>query len=235
MRDHGDRLTWILGCRGCHGQDLRGQLWDEDPKEYGIMWASNLTQAAHAMSEDQLRAVITKGVHPRRKELWVMPSEMFQHLSAADTNALVAYLRTLQPAGELSPDPKPGPRALAEIKSGAIKPAAVRVKELKDVQPLDAGSDHALGRYIATVACTECHGQRLEGQKSEEGSTPDLAVAAAYSPGEFTALTTRGEAPGGRKIASLMQSVGKNRLSRLTDHERAALYAYLKARAERPQ
>jgi hypothetical protein len=32
-----------------------------------------------------------------------------------------------------------------------------------------------------------------------------------------------------------MQSVAKTRFSRLTPHERDALYAYLKARAELPQ
>ena len=37
---HGERLTRVLGCRGCHGPDLQGELWDDDPEGYGIMWAS---------------------------------------------------------------------------------------------------------------------------------------------------------------------------------------------------
>jgi mono/diheme cytochrome c family protein len=229
---HGERLTSVLGCRGCHGKDLQGQLWDDNPKEYGVMWASNITRTVPANSDEQLRRLLVKGVHPRRKELWVMPSELFQHLAESDLEALVAYLRTLPPAGETSPDPKLGPRALREIASGEVKPAAQLVRELKDVGPVDLGEAHALGRYITRVTCAECHGAELKGRP---GDTPDLITTGVYSREEFEKLITKGEAPGGRKIGDLMQSVAKNRFSRLTPHERDALYAYLKGRAERPQ
>lgn len=232
---HGERLTWVLGCRGCHGKDLHGQLWDDNPQEYGVTWSPNLTRSADAMTEAQLRDVITRGKHPRRAQLWSMPSEMFQHLAASDVDAIIAHLKSLPPSGEVSPDPQLGPKARAQIADGTIKPADVLVRELKDVLPADAGGQHQFGRYIATVACTECHGHQLEGNTSEDGSTPDLGIAAAYSREEFRVLTTRGIAKGGRKIHPLMQSVGKNRLSRLTSRERDALYDYLVARLNQPQ
>ena len=232
---HGERLTSVLGCRGCHGKDLQGQLWDDDAREYGIMWASNLTRSAQAMSEAQLRDLLTKGIHPRRPDLWVMPSEMFQHLAPADLAAVVAYLRSVPPAGNPSPDPRPGPRALREIASGQAKPAATLVRDLRDILPADAGNGHALGRYITSVTCVECHGHRLEGDPAPEGRTPDLVIASAYSRDEFERLLTRGEAKDGRKIAELMSIVAKSRFSHLTARERDALYAYLKARAELPQ
>lgn len=229
---HGERLTKVLGCRGCHGKDLQGQLWDDDPQEYGIMWASNLTRSVPAMLDAQLRDLLTKGTHPRRKELWVMPSELFQHLAEPDLAALIGYLRTLPPAGDPSPDPKPGPRALREIASGEVKPAAKLVTELRAVGPVDLGPRHAAARYLTRVTCAECHGPELKGVPKD---TPDLIIVAAYSREEFERLITRGEAKDGRKIAELMTAVAKSRFSQLTPRERSALYLYLRARAEQPQ
>jgi mono/diheme cytochrome c family protein len=163
-----------------------------------------------------------------------MPSELFQHLSQADLEALVAYLRTVKPLGEPSPDPKPGPRAVREIKSGLAKPAAILVRERASTLPADLGPSHALGRYITSVTCAECHGPELKGHQTEEGKTPDLVVAGGYSRDEFEKLITHGIPTGGRKIAELMQGVAKSRFSHLTPHERDELYAYLKARAEMP-
>jgi cytochrome c553 len=232
---HGERLTYVLGCRGCHGHQLEGRLWDHDPRGYGVMWASNLTRAVPGMTDAQLRNVLTRGAHPRRADLWVMPSELFQHLTEPDLTALIAYLRSIEPVGEVSPDPRPGPRARREIASGEVKPAATLVRERRATLPWDGGPRHALGRYITMVTCAECHGPRLEGAHAEEGSTPDLMIASAYSREEFERLLTRGEAKGGRRIADLMVSVGKNRFSHLTRGERDALYAYLQARAGRRQ
>lgn len=229
---HGDRMAWVLGCRGCHGQDLKGQLWDDDPREYGVMWASNLTRAIPEMSDTQLRDLITKGKHPRRSDLWVMPSELFQHLSEHDLDALIAYLRTLRAEGETSPDPRPGPKALRELASGKIKPAATLVAELRAVGPPDLGPQHALGRYITQVACAECHGTKLQGVPND---TPDLIVVGGYSRDEFEKLITTGVPIGNRELKELMQDVAKNRYSRLTGKERDALYAYLRARAELSQ
>jgi mono/diheme cytochrome c family protein len=228
---HGERLTWTLGCRGCHGKDLQGQNWDNDPKGYGILWASNLTRSIPPMSDAQLRDLLTKGIHPRRGDLWLMPSQLFQHLAPADIDALIARLRMVQPAGEATPDPQPGPRALREIKSGEAKPAATLVRELRDTLPFDAGPEHALGRYITEVTCAECHGPKLEGHP---GDTPNLIAAGAYSRAEFETLMTKGIPSGGRKLKNpLMGEVARSRFTHFTPHERDALYAYLKARAEK--
>jgi mono/diheme cytochrome c family protein len=231
---HGERLVEVLGCTGCHGKHLEGHVWDNDPNEYGILWASNLTRAIPTMSDAQLKALLTTGVHPRRSELWLMPSELFQHLSPPDLDALIAYLRTVKPAGEVSPDPKPGPRAIREIESGKQKTAAALVRERSRIGPADLGASHALGRYIARVTCAECHGPKLEGHQSEEGKTPDLIVVGSYSRDEFEKLITEGIPTGNRKINELMVAVARGRFSHLTRHERDALYNYLKARAERP-
>lgn len=233
--EHGNRLTYVLGCRGCHAPDLRGDKWDDDPRQYGVMWASNLTRAVPRMTDAQLENLLRLGKHPARKNLWVMPSEIFQHLSASDMAALIAHLRSIPATGALSPPPLPGPKARDEIAKGAYKPAETLVRENREVLPADAGSKFALGRYIASLTCAECHGMQLKGATSEEGSTPNLIVASAYSAAEFDHFITTGETLGNRKINELMVQVARSRFSHLTTHERVALYEYLRARAELPQ
>jgi cytochrome c553 len=106
------------------------------------------------------------------------------------------------------------------------------VRERRDMRPVELGPQHELARYMTSLTCAECHGPKLEGVK---GDTPDVVTAAAYSRAEFEKLITQGVASGGRKLHPLMASVAKNRFSNMTAHERDALYAYLKARAEQPQ
>ena len=82
---HGERLSWTLGCRGCHREKPEGDNWDNDPKGYGILWASNLTRAIPAMSDVRAaRLADARACIPRRGDLWVMPSQLFQHLAPAD-------------------------------------------------------------------------------------------------------------------------------------------------------
>lgn len=226
-RSHGERISWALGCHGCHGKELAGRRFYES-------YASNLTRDLAAYSDAQIEHVLRAGERPNGKPLWGMPSEVFQHLSDADMAALIAELRTLKPQGGPTQPMLPFEKETKElIASGKFKPAADFVKEWKDKRPVDLGEQHALGRYIATVTCAECHGSELKG---DPGFTPDLIVAGGYSREEFETLMTKGILPGGRKFKNpLMGEVAQGRFGHFTPHERDALYAYLKARAELPQ
>lgn len=222
---HGERLTYVLGCRGCHGKDLRGERFYE-------LYASNLTRDLSNYNDSQLETLLRKGVHPTGRDVWAMPSELFQHLSKPDMVALVAYLRTLKPTGVPTGKPLPfEPETKKMIAAGKFKPAAAFVRESRTVGPVGLGMPHELGRYITRVTCAECHGAKLEGGDG----TPNLIVAGAYSREEFEKLITLGVPTGGRKLHPLMVGVAKSRFSHLTPHERDALYAYLKARAAQPQ
>lgn len=227
---HGSRLADVLGCRGCHGESLQGENFTKDMPQYAPLWASNLTRAVPQYSDAQLERLFRHGEHPVRGELWAMPSEMFRHLSAPDMAALIAYLRSLQPAGEPSPPPNFNELDRKEIAAGEFKPTGRIIAESANQAPVDLGPQHELGRYIAMTACTECHGHRLEGQRKN----PDLIVASAYDRQQFEKLMTTGIPLDGRKLR-LMDGVARGRTAKMTKHERDALYAYLKARAEQPQ
>ncbi len=222
---HGERLSSVLGCRGCHGKELQGKRFYE-------LYASNLTREVANYSDVQLELLLRQGVHPTGRDVWAMPSELFQHLSKPDMAALITYFRTLKPAGEPTGKPLPfEPETKKLIAEGKFKPAATFVRENRTVGPVDLGTNHALGRYITRVTCAECHGAKLEGG----GDTPDLIVASGYSRAEFEKLITQGVPTGDRNLKKLMVNVAQRRFSHLTPSERNALYAYLKARAEQPQ
>ena len=221
----GERLTWVLGCRGCHGKELLGHDF------YGVP-SANLTRDVHKYSNAQFIRALREGQRTDGRDMWAMPSEIFQHLGDADMTALIAHLRTLKPAGEPTPPLPPFTADMRkQLAEGAIKPAAQWVRETKSKTPIDLGETHALGRYITMVTCAECHGSQLEGV---DKFTPNLIVAGAYTRGEFETLMTKGVPNGPRKL-ELMADVAKGRFSRMTVAERDALYAYLTARAERPQ
>lgn len=233
---HGDRLTQVLGCKGCHTPTLTGQNFLADAPELGAVYASNLTQVIPHYTDGQLLQILRRGVHPTRKNLWIMPAEVFQHLGNADMAALLAYLRTLKPAGTATPAPRFTALGSKIIASGKVKPVAQYVSEYRLKQPVDLGPKYALGRYITSVTCAECHGADLTGIPDFEKnlSTPNLIVAGGYTRADFERLMTTGVPVGGRKLR-VMDNAAKRRFSMLTSHERDALYAYLKARAEQSQ
>ena len=229
--DHGKRLTFVLGCRGCHGELLEGEQFASDHPEYGPIYASNLTRVVPKFTDGQLEAILRDGTHPERKVVWSMPSEMFHSLSKADMGAIVAYLRSLPEGGEPTPAPKFSALDRKDIASGEYKAAPGVIADAIKKPPVDLGTDYALGRYITMSACTECHGSDLRGRPND---TPNLGIATAYSRDEFERLMTTGVPLGGRKLR-MMDGVARGRTAHMTRRERDALYVYLKARAEQQQ
>ena len=229
---HGERLSHILGCRGCHTKTLEGQWFNDDAPELGKLYATNLTRALANYDDTALETLLRTGKHPTRGDLWIMPSEVFQRLSEPDMKALIAHLRTVKPSGEPTPPPALSDIAKAEVAAGKMKPVAFYVAEYRTKTPVDLGETHALGRYIAGATCAECHGGDLTGipDFGPGLSTPDLAIAGTYSDAELSELLTTGKGKT-KPDLGLMSDVGKGHFGYLTPSERAAVVAYVKARA----
>lgn len=230
MVRHGKRLSKVLGCRGCHGDNLQGQKFADEPG-FGAIHASNLTLALQNYDAGAIERALREGRRPDGSELWSMPSEMYTHLSAPDMAALIVYLKSLPPGGKAMPPKRMEAGWRAEVASGKYKSAPGYIAEEKGIAPIDLGPIHARARMIAMTACTECHAAQLEGR---EGDTPNLDIVAAYSAEEFAALMRSGKPVGGRELR-MMSDVSRGRFAHFTDREVAELHAYLKARAERPQ
>lgn len=229
---HGERLVRVLGCVGCHDDSLLGRDWS-DP-DYGTLWTANLTRSAKTYSHDELAAMITEGKRPDRA-LWEMPSFLFSDLHPDDVSAVVAYLATLEPEGEVHPDPTIGPKLQQEIDSGEFVDSVGDVAAMRDRGPPDLGPTFAFGRHILRATCAECHGMDLRGKPAPDpdaSARPDLRMVASYSREDFAILMQTGKAAGGREL-ELMSGVARRRYAHFTEAEEDAVYAYLGELARR--
>jgi cytochrome c553 len=224
--EHGERLSAVLGCIGCHKLDLTGEDWS-DP-EWGVLWTANLTQSAAAFSEHELAVMIAEGMRPDRT-LMDMPSYLFSELDADDVDALVSYLKSLPAKGVRHPDPTIGPKLAEDIASGAFKDSVRQVAEMKNKAPPDLGPEHAFARSILRATCAECHGMDLQGHTEpmmDASPPPNLRIVAAYSAEDFSTLMKTGKPIGDREL-KVMGGVSRGRYSRFTDSEIQAVYEYL--------
>ena len=228
---HGERVSWVVGCKSCHGENFQGKNVTADDPKWGDMYAPNITLWLEHYSDAELDKLIRHGVPKDGRDIWFMPPENFQYLSDADFAALVAYLRTFKPEGTQLPPIRKGPEMLRLIEKGELQSAVPTVARFKRETPVDLGEQHRLGRYIAMTTCTECHNSKLQGYKD---FTPDLDIAGAYSVAELETLLTTGKGMA-RPDLGLMSNTARERFSKFTPREREALIAYLKARADRPQ
>jgi len=229
---HGERLAKVLGCTGCHDAGLTGKDWSD---AMGTLWTANLTQSAQKYSDDALAVMITQGRKPDRA-LVDMPSYLFSDLNAGDVDALVAYLKTLKPAGVIHPEPAMGPELKAMEAKGEWMDSAARVADMKAKGPPNLGTAQAYGRFIVRATCVECHGIDLTGGKgpmeADGNPPPNLRIVGSYSPEDFTTLMRTGKAAGDREVG-LMSKVAQRRYANFTDAEVAAVRGYLVELARR--
>lgn len=223
---HGERLSKVLGCTGCHNDDLTGRDWSEPG--YGTLWTANLTRSGQRWSDEELTQMIVAGKRADRP-LMEMPSALFARLHHDDVAALAAYLKSLEPIGPVHPEATIGPLLQQEIDTGAYRNSAEQVADDADEALPDFGVAHTLGRQIVSVTCAECHGNDLRGKPASgpnAAARPDLRMVAAYSPEEFSSLMRSGKAAGGREVG-LMSTAARRRYSTFTDAEVRAVRAYL--------
>lgn len=227
-RAHGARLAKTLGCENCHGADYQGGNVTEMAPELGNIYAPNLTLLLPDYGDEELADAIRHGKPRDGRGMIFMPSEMYRLLTDADYAALVAHLRTLEPAGEPMPAAEPSEALFAAAAAWGILPGEDGRPYYADMRSADLGEATAKGRYLAETACTECHKADLSGLPD---FSPDLSIAATYAPEEFKSLMRTGV---GKTKPDLgyMSWAAKARFANFTDDEIAALHDYLKARAE---
>jgi cytochrome c553 len=230
----GKRLATIRGCfDGCHGPGIEGGEFLDIPWITRLV-APNLTQIAASHTDAELEKVIRHGVRKNGKSVWGMPSSMFYHLSDEDLGRIIAFLRSVPVSEGPETEVWIGPLWRLELarwrlgmQDDLYLPLAEEIGRdapwIKgDIEPAERNR----GRYLAVTVCSECHGMRLRGDV--EGSTPNLAIVAAYSEVDFFRLMRTATPLGGRQLG-LMGMVARKRFAHLTDDEIRALYSYLHA------
>ena len=218
----GRHIFETRGCEGCHGPGLSGKVFFDDPWIARLV-APNVPKAIRGYSDPELARLLRHGVRPNGQGVAVMPSSMFYHLDDEDLGALIAYLRTVpEPAGH--PLPSNSMRLLARVGltmgQYKVEPRTITHGATRAPKGPDAAS---LGRYIAMSSCTECHGERLQGDPQ---GAPALIIVGGYTPSEFAKLMREG-VPKDGKEREMMSPVARSRFSHFTDEEVNALYAFL--------
>jgi mono/diheme cytochrome c family protein len=226
----GERLLHIEHCSDCHGARLTGQIFP-DAEPLATLVAPNLTRIIPTYSNAEIERLLRDGVKKDGRSIFVMPSFMFRQLKEESILKIIAYLRTIQPLPTTPGLPRESTFHFSwrlkliegDIQSTAsmINPNSPRLYIPKDTTRV------SFGRYLAMTACTACHGTDLKG---EEGFSPNLIIASAYSEKDFFRLIRTGTALGDRKDIGMMSRVAKNNLSYLNDQEISSIYAYLKTK-----
>lgn len=219
---YGERLTYNRGCRGCHGEQLEGELMG------GVAAAPNLAAYARAQTPATIEAAVRHGIGHDGRALYSMPSYNFVHLSDDDLAAIIAYLRRAPVAQ--------GPRLLPSSLPFAIRLEIARgndgaiAKYLHLVPPLSQQTNPnrsiARGEYLAMTSCNECHGFGLRADSPFPSNAPDLIVVGAYSEAQFTRLMREGVPSSGAEL-EMMGPVARGRFTHWTDEEVTDLYAFL--------
>ena len=228
-----------FNCTGCHGPDLAGTLFFDDPA-IGKIPASNLTAGqggigATYTDADFVRA-IRHGVNSSGKPLLIMPSEAFWHYSDQDLAAIIAYIKSVPPVDADLGQKEYPPLGRILFAAGALGDLAVDVidHETRPPTAADQGVSAAYGEYLVNISnCRLCHGSSLSGGKDPDPSAPpgpNLTPGgelASWTANDFLTAIHTGMTPSDRKLNP--EFMPWNDFSHMSDDDLTAVFLYLQS------
>lgn len=235
--EEGKRLFISRGCVDCHGSDLSGKIFLEDPA-IGKFAGSNLTKgkggAGGKISDVAFERALRHGIGRSGKPLIFMPATDFAGMSDEDVGRLLAYIRSVPAVDKPSLRQKVGPvgRILyATGKMPLLVSAEVVDHDAVSPQKITPSVSLEYGKYIAQT-CTGCHGAKLIGGPIP-GAPPEWPAAqditkvgmAKWNEQQFFSAIRTGKRPDGSEIRFPMP--WKN-FALMTDVELKALWLYLR-------
>jgi mono/diheme cytochrome c family protein len=234
-----------IACVGCHspvGSDGRptGEHplsggWNIAEAEgfgfIGDMVAENLTPGGKlaGYSDGELFRVLRYSINQQGHELGMMSFLPYRELSNDDTEAIIAYLRSLPPV------PTTGVTGDKMNFLGAIMSGAGLFGEAPPPAPAivnapPQGVNVEYGRYVATFGeCRGCHGPDMTGSPATSVSPAIInprPFIGSLTLEEFIQTMRTGVRPKGTPFN---EGMPWQNASRMTDDDLAALYAYLTA------
>jgi cytochrome c553 len=237
-------VRFVSGCADCHGSNLAGQVFLDDPS-FATIYASNLTTgqggAASVYSDADWERALRKGIsHEGRALAPMMPSEAVQHFSDEDLASVVAYIKSLPPVDNLVPKPSYAPLAKILVGVGVLPLSPDLVAKVERLEPTpEIGATKEYGHYLANIAgCTTCHGADLTGAEhpAHPGmQTPNLAGgnAATWNQEEFKQTLRTGRTPEGKDLS--LELMPWAMYAGMTDDEIEAMWVWLESLASNVQ
>jgi len=235
----GQRIFRYRGCEACHGEDLGGLVYMENPA-IGQVVTPNLTTGAGGIGGQRddldLVSAIRHGVDPTGKPLLFMPSTEFYFLSDSDLGGLLAYIRS-KPAVNNQPGPSQlsptGFMIMNLTREITFLPAELIPHDQAPPAVPDTDITPEYGKYLA-LSCPVCHGADLAGGEIP-GLPPEWPAASNLTPGRGGRLPSWGEdgfidfirdgKKHGRAVSSTYMPWSSYRY--MSDLELKAVYAYL--------
>ena len=193
----GQRIFRYRGCEACHGEDLSGLVYLDNPA-IGQVITPNLTEGAGGIggerSDLDLVRAIRHGLDPDGKPLLFMPSTEFYYLSEEDLGAVLAYIRRAQPV-----DNQPAPSQLSVTgfmvmnltREITFLPTELIPHDTSPPTPPEPGLSAEYGEYLA-LSCPVCHGLGMSGGEIP-GFPPEWPAAGNLTTGSGSRLSSWGE------------------------------------------
>lgn len=165
-----DTSMYLAGSRSYDFTDVDGTIITVN--------AENLTshdpEGLHAWTDGQVRTAITKGVDDEHYAIYpIMPYPEYSLLEPKDVDSIIQYLRTVPPNDNVVAADYPHPD---------INPPAPLVDDSKiphtTLDKSDPGYEAAeRGRYLAKVACLNCHTEEVKHDEKIAPDVPELTKA----------------------------------------------------------
>ena len=220
-------------CSGCHltASPVSGDFYvgGDFSVPIGSFVSSNLTPAGELRrwSDGEIFRAIRNGVDRDGRWLIIMSYTNARKLSDDDTSAVIAYLRSLPPAGRPTEDPPDRLNLLGVMMLGAgMLPRGWPVSTDVVTAPPE-GPTLRYGEYLLSYQdCRACHGDKLTGGVPGQAAPlgPDLSVVKRWKFQEFVATMRTGVNPNGHELNRQMPW---RLIGRMGDEELMAIYEYL--------
>lgn len=229
----------VAGCSSCHGANLGGDVLFDD-FGFGEVYAPNLTSGRGGVGAiysdtDWVRA-IRHGVDPEGNGLLFMPSDVFHNLSAEDLGAIIAYIKSVPPVDNETPEPTLGVLGKVFVGAGLVlEPVSTELidHEAPAADSVAPAVSAEYGAYLVSIGhCQVCHGDQLTGGKLDAMSptAPNLArqgVASRWSLEEFSDTLRTGRTPEGKRLDPEMMPW--DIFAAMSDEEIEAIWLYLQS------
>lgn len=227
----GQRLFRARLCAECHGADAGGDNLIDD-SVFAVLDAPNLTSGEGGIAdefevEDWVRA-IRHGLSTDDTSLIIMPSGEYQIMRDEEIALIIAYLENAEPVDNEANERTPGPiaRVMVMYQPEEILSAEHVLDDPRSVSTVEVGPTAQYGEYLATMTCTPCHGDDLDGDTlpGEDTETPSLHITNEWTYDEFVTLIREGTLPDGSMVS---EDMPWENASFMTDEELQAVWAYL--------
>ena len=193
----GQRIFRYRGCEACHGEDLEGLVYLDNPA-IGQVITPNLTTGVGGIGQERsdldLIRAIRHGVGPDGKALLFMPSTEFYYLSDRDLATILAYIRSVPPVENQPAPSQLSPTGFAVMnltREITFLPAEL----IPHQDPPPAAPEPSLsveyGHYLA-LSCPVCHGMNLSGGEMP-GFPPEWPAAGNLTSGTGSRMPSWGE------------------------------------------